>query len=93
MLVTGGCGSGTAWRAAEGQVKLLIALVFFALSNSLVKAWIEASDLLRRLVGFEVFIPDILGYQWTLVTVTAIMVLWYALVTWNEETERFVMEV
>ncbi len=34
MLITGGCGSGTAWRAAEGQVKLMVALVVFALSNS-----------------------------------------------------------
>ena len=93
MLVTGGCGSGTAWRAVEGQVKLVIALIFFALSNSLVRAWIDASELLRKLVGFEVFIPDLLGYQGTLVTVTVFMMLWYVLVNWNEETERFVMEV
>jgi len=93
MLVTGGCGSGTAWRAVEGQVKLLLALVFFALSNSLVRAWIDGSDTLRKLVGFEVFIPDFLGYQGTLVVVTVFMMLWYLLVNWNEETERFVMEV
>jgi len=93
MLVTGGCGSGTAWRAVEGQVKLIIALIFFALSNSLVRAWIDASDLLRRVVGFEVFIPDILGYQGTLLAVTIFMMLWYVLVVWNEQTERFVVEV
>lgn len=93
MLVTGGCGSGTAWRAVEGQVKLIIALLFFALSNSLVRAGLDASESLQRLVGFEVFIPDILGYQGTLLAVGAFMVLWYLLVTWNEQTERFVVEI
>ncbi len=93
MLVTGGCGSGTAWRAVEGQVKLMLALVFFALSNSLVRAWIDASELMQRIVGFEVFLPDILGYQGTIVAVSLLMAIWYVLVTWNEETERFVVEV
>lgn len=93
MLVTGGCGSGTAWRAVEGQVKLLLAVVFFALSNSLVRAGIDSSPLVSKLVGFEVFLPSFLGYQGTLLVVAAFMILWYLLVTWNEETERFVIEV
>lgn len=35
MLLAGGCGSGCTFRAGEGQVKLIVALVFFALFNSL----------------------------------------------------------
>jgi len=93
MLVTGGCGSGTAWRAMEGQVKLLLALIFFSLSNSLVRAGIDSSPMVGRIVGFEVFLPDFLGYQGTILAVSAFMILWYLLVTWNEQTERFVVEV
>ena len=93
MIITGGCGSGTAWRAVEGQVKLMVALVCFALSNSLTRTWIDQSALLKKLIGIEVYLPNILGYQGTLIAVTALMLLWYLLVVWNEETERFVLEI
>ncbi len=93
MIITGGCGSGTAWRAVEGQVKLIVALVCFALSNSLVRAWVDGSPLLQKLIGMEIYLPDYLGYQGTLMAVTAFMLLWYLLLAWNEETERFVLEI
>ena len=93
MIITGGCGSGTAWRAVEGQVKLIAALICFALSNSLVRAWIDGSSLLQKIIGAEIYLPDFLGYQGTLMAMTAFMLLWYLLVSWNEETERFVLEI
>lgn len=93
MLVTGGCGSGTAWRAAEGQVKLIVALAAFALSNSLAKAAIEASDTVRTLVGVRVFLPDYLGYPGTVACILAALALWFLLVDWNERTDTFVVEM
>ena len=94
MLITGGCGSGTAWRAAEGQVKLMVALVVFALSNSLTKALLEVSSALSRLVGVRLFLPDHLGgYVWSVLCVLLIMGVWYVLVSWNEETDKFVVEM
>jgi uncharacterized protein len=94
MLMTGGCGSGTAWRAAEGQVKLMAALVIFALSNSLTKALLNTSPEMSRLVGVRLFLPDYLGgYLWSLLCVLLVMGIWYMLASWNEETDRFVVEM
>ena len=37
MLLAGGCGSGSVWRAGEGQFKLILAVITFSMSNSLFK--------------------------------------------------------
>lgn len=93
MLVTGGCGSGTAWRAAEGQIKLMVALVLFALTNSLAKAAIGASQTLSTLVGARIFLPDYLGYRATVLAILAVLAVWWLLAGWNERTDRFVVEM
>ena len=93
MLMTGGCGSGTAWRACEGQIKLMVALVVFALTNSLTKAAIGLSPVATALVGYSVYLPDWIGYQGTLIAIFAILGGWYAVVSWNERTDAFVIEM
>jgi hypothetical protein len=92
MLLTGGCGSGTAWRAAEGQIKLVAALVVFTLSNSLAKAALAAYPAVNALVGRRVFLPDHLGYGWSLALVFLVLGIWYVAVSWNERTDGFVVE-
>ena len=51
MLLAGGCGSGSVWRAGEGHVKLILAVVCFALSTSLFKALIKSSLDFTALIG------------------------------------------
>jgi uncharacterized membrane protein YedE/YeeE len=93
MVVAGGCGSGSVWRAGEGQVKLILAVVFFALSTSLFKAWMVSSAVLNSLMGYRVFMPNFISYKWSLILVIAIMLAYYLVTAWNEETEKFVVEI
>jgi len=93
MVVAGGCGSGSVWRAGEGHVKLMLAVICFALSTSLFKTWINTSDSLKSLMGQRIFLPDFLTYKWSLILVILIMFAYYIIATWNEETERFVVEL
>ncbi|MBW2082028.1 MAG: YeeE/YedE family protein [Deltaproteobacteria bacterium] len=93
MVVAGGCGSGSVWRAGEGQIKLMLAVIFFALSTSLVKAGIKSSKALTNLMGHRVFLPDFLSYKWTLILLIALMLVYYLLATWNEETDKFTLEI
>lgn len=93
MVVAGGCGSGSVWRAGEGQVKLILAVVFFALSTSLFKAWIRSSKTLTSLMGHKVYLPNVLTYKWSLALVILILIGYYILAAWNEETEKFVVEL
>lgn len=93
MVVAGGCGSGSVWRAGEGHVKLIIAVLFFSLSTSLFKAWIRASKTLSTLMGRRVFLPDLIGYKWTVIGLIALMGAYFLVTTWNEETDKFTIEI
>ena len=93
MVIAGGCGSGSVWRAGEGQIKLILAVIFFSLSTSLVKAGIKGSEALSKLMGHRVFLPDFLSYKWTLILLIALLLVYYLLATWNEDTDKFTVEI
>lgn len=93
MVVAGGCGSGSVWRAGEGHVKLMLAVIFLALSASLFKAWVKSSKAFTSFMGHRVFLPDFLTYKWSLFFIAVIMLIYYVIATWNEETDKFVVEL
>jgi len=93
MLLAGGCGSGSVWRAGEGQVKLMIAVACFSLSTSLFKTLINASEGFKSLIGRGVFMPDFLSYKWTLILLFLILCAYYLVAAWNEETDKFIVEI
>jgi uncharacterized membrane protein YedE/YeeE len=93
MTVAGGCGSGSVWRAGEGHIKLMLAVIFFALSTSLFKTLIRSSASLNLFMGYRVFLPNFLTYKWSLILIIVVMLSYYMTTTWNEETEKFVVEI
>jgi len=93
MVVAGGCGSGSVWRAGEGHIKLMLAVISFAMSTSLFKAWIKSSAALNSLMGYRVFMPNFLTYKWSLILVISILFAYYIITIWNEKTEKFVVEL
>jgi len=93
MLLAGGCGSGSVWRAGEGQVKLILAVVCFSLSTSLFKALIQSSPGFAALIGQRVYLPDFLTYKWTLVVMVLVFAAYFLAATWNEETDTFIVEM
>ena len=88
MVLAGGCGAGSIWRAGEGQVKLWVALLTFALAASATRLALAQIGLQSRL-GSAVFLPTALGWGGALVLVIVIMAAWAMFATWNEETGRF----
>ena len=93
MVLAGGCGSGSVWRAGEGQIKLILAVICFCLSTSLFKAWVRSSQALNDLMGYRVYLPDVMTYKWSVIFIIFIMIVYYLAATWNEETEKFVVEM
>jgi len=91
-MFAGGCGSGTLWRVGEGQVKLMMVVPFFAVSTSIVTAWFRDNDFeADGVLGKYVYLPDVLGYGPTLLIVAAFLLVWYLVVTWNEETNKLIV--
>jgi uncharacterized membrane protein YedE/YeeE len=88
MVLAGGCGSGSIWRVGEGQVKLVAAVVTFALGASLTRLALTNSGLSQKL-GIAIFLPAWLGWAGAIFLVIAVMGAWAAFATWNEASERF----
>jgi uncharacterized protein len=83
MVIAGGCGAGSIWRAGEGHIKLWIAVFFFAIGASMMRRWLVSTELIRQL-GSALFLPNLLGWAGTIWGVVALMALWYLLSGWNE---------
>lgn len=94
-MLAGGCGTGTLWRVGEGQIKLWIVVPFFAISNSLMDKWFKTAGFeADGKLGSAVFMPDtFLGYGGTLLLILAAMAIWYVVVDWNEESNKFLVEM
>jgi uncharacterized protein len=85
MTLAGGCGAGSIWRAGEGQVKLWVALLGFALGTALARLALVQAGALDKL-GWAVFLPAVLGWGGALVLTVAVLAAWALLATWNEDT-------
>jgi uncharacterized membrane protein YedE/YeeE len=87
MVLAGGCGAGSIWRAGEGHVKLWIAVALFASSASLTRQIFVQGGLLQK-VGVPIFLPDVVGWGSALTLVVALSAGWYLFAVWNERTAR-----
>jgi uncharacterized protein len=87
MVLAGGCGAGSIWRAGEGHVKLWVAVLFFAVSASMMRQLLVRTNLIGRL-GDEIFLPSVFGWAGAVWAVVALMIIWYLLSGWNEQKKR-----
>jgi hypothetical protein len=91
-MFAGGCGSGTLWRVGEGQVKLMMVVPFFSITSSIMTAWFRDQEFEGDgYLGSYVYIPEVLGYGPTLLIIGGVMIVWYLVVTWNEETNKLIV--
>jgi len=90
MLVAGGCASSTLWRIGEGQTKMVVTLLGFALTNSSLAAALKHFDLYGKL-GEGRFIPDTLTWYLTVPSFLLFFAFWAFVAIWNEESEKFVV--
>jgi hypothetical protein len=87
MVLAGGCGAGSIWRAGEGHVKLWLALFCFALGTSMMRQFLVRTDLIRRL-GSPLFLPNLIGWGSAISGVLILMLLWYLFCGWLEERRQ-----
>ena len=71
----------------------MVVVVFFALTNSLFKTLIDWSQGFKAVIGHRVFLPDFIGYKWTVIIILAIFAAYSLAATWNEETDKFTVEM
>ncbi len=91
-MFAGGCGSGTLWRVGEGQVKLMIVVPFFGIASSIMTSWVRDYEFeADGVLGKFVYMPEVMGYGPTLLLIALAMLVWYLVVSWNEETNKLIV--
>ncbi|PIE56105.1 MAG: YeeE/YedE family protein [Desulfobulbus propionicus] len=91
-MFAGGCGSGTLWRVGEGQLKLWIVVPFFALSNSIMTAWFKSAEYeADGILGSYIYLPEVMGYGPALGLIALFSVVWYLVVSWNEDSNKLIL--
>ncbi|MBI4755601.1 MAG: YeeE/YedE family protein [Betaproteobacteria bacterium] len=103
MVFAGGCASGSLWRMGEGHLKLWVAAFFFSWMGSVASAQLRKFGLTTvdetnvelyevTKVGYQAYFPEMLpGWGWALLIGGGALLLWYALVRYNESTEKFTL--
>jgi uncharacterized protein len=84
MVIAGGCGAGSLWRAGEGHIKLWVAVLFFAMGAATMRLFLTQTELIGQL-GSAIFLPNLVGWSGALSIVVVVMVLWYVISGWNEQ--------
>jgi uncharacterized membrane protein YedE/YeeE len=87
MVLAGGCGASSLWRAGEGHMKLWVAILGFSISGSLVREAMLRWQLRQRM-GTAVFLPNVTGWGSALLLVLALLAAWYLLAAWNEKSGK-----
>ncbi|MBI4985173.1 MAG: YeeE/YedE family protein [Rhodocyclales bacterium] len=103
MVLAGGCASGSLWRMGEGHLKLWVAMFFFAWIGSCAGALFRKIGLTAidetnvetyevTGIGFQAYLPELFGGWGASLALSAVLLLvWYALVRYNESTEKFTL--
>ncbi len=78
MVIAGGCASGSLWRAAEGHVKLWVALVVSVLSYPVFKTIIESNA--KWIFGSKVSLIDIFGWNGSILFIYVSMLVWFFII-------------
>ena len=91
MVLTGGCASGSLWRLGEGQLKFIIVLLAFAVTNAGLTLYLRTTGLRNAWGEQAVFLPNRLGWAGALAFLIVVPLAWVALAAWNERSEKLVV--
>ena len=91
MVLTGGCASGSLWRVGEGQLKFVVVLLMFSVSNALFAFTLRFTGWRNNWGEDSYFLPDSLTWPGALAVLAAIAIAWSLFAAWNEKTEKMVV--
>jgi hypothetical protein len=54
--------------------------------------WFRAYDFEGEgYLGSSIYLPDVMGYGYTMALIVGFITLWYLVVTWNEDTNKLLL--
>lgn len=95
MILADSCALSMLWKLGEGQLKMLIVLVFFILGNFVSKSYLNNILMLwgKNYFWKKVFLAEYLTYSGAILTIVAIILLWLIFSEWARKTKKFVIKI
>lgn len=95
MILADSCALSTLWKLGEGQIKFLIVFVFWGLSNSISRYYLDRVYRVweKGYLGKETFLPDYLTYFGSFILIAVILFLWFLFVDWNRRTKKLIIRI
>lgn len=70
----------------------MMVVPFFAITSSILTGWFRDMEFeADGVLGKYVYLPDAMGYGPTLLLIVLFLLIWYLVVTWNEETNKLIV--
>ena len=67
-------------------------MIVFGISCSLTTTWVKMNAWeTDGVLGSYVYLPDVMGYGWSLALILFSMAAWYVIVTWNEDSNKLIL--
>jgi uncharacterized membrane protein YedE/YeeE len=90
MMLAGGCAVGVLWRMAEGEIKQLIVVFFFALTYTVFRYYFDYVWKVwdKGVLGVSIFLPNLFGYVGSFIIISIIIFLWYGFIFYRLKAKR-----
>jgi uncharacterized membrane protein YedE/YeeE len=90
MMIAGGCAVGVLWRMAEGEIKQLIVVFFFALTYTVFRYYFDYVWKVwdKGILGVPIFLPNLFGYAGSFIIISIIIFLWYTFIFYRLKVKR-----
>jgi uncharacterized membrane protein YedE/YeeE len=94
MILADSCALSSLWKLGEGQIKLLVVIIFFGLSNWILRYYLDKINIWEKgYLGERVYLPDYLTYLGSFLLIMGILLIWFLFIYWNKKTKKFVIKI
>ncbi|PMP94623.1 MAG: hypothetical protein C0169_06285, partial [Thermodesulfobacterium geofontis] len=93
MTLADSCALSTLWKLGEGQIKFFVVIIFWGLSNSISRYYLDKVYKVweKGYLGKAIFIPDYLTYPGSFILIIGILLLCFLFVEWNKRTKKLII--
>uniref|UniRef100_A0A7C4NUA4 YeeE/YedE family protein n=1 Tax=Thermodesulfobacterium geofontis TaxID=1295609 RepID=A0A7C4NUA4_9BACT len=94
MVLADSCALSSLWKLGEGQIKLLVVIIFFSLSNWGLRYYLDKINIWEKgYLGEKVYLPEYLTYLGSFIFIVSILFIWFLFIYWNKKTKKFVIKI
>ncbi len=94
MILADSCALSSLWKLGEGQIKLFVVIIFFGLSNWILRYYLDKINIWGKgYLGKGIYLPEYLTYLGSFLLITGILLIWFLFIYWNKKTKKLIIKI